>query len=168
MQCVRVHTDGRATPKGRRMSTSWRRRLLGTLVGAVSVTALASIAAPVANAAPACRAGFICLYQNTNYGGLYREYQAPSGANQAILYDLSKPPLNDFQNLASSMVNNTDRYVYLCRNNGCPAGTDAYLAKPNSVDSTFTNNSFNDRTSGVFIMPKGYRPPAGPAKVPAH
>ena len=90
-----------------------------------------------------CPANSFCLFQNVDYGG-QREVFNLAGHAYCNLGD------RGFNNRASSMINNMGREVILEQFVDCGGGL-TYSAAPHSVDSTFSNNNFNDRASAVII-----------------
>jgi hypothetical protein len=112
------------------------------VLGCVAVTGSAS-----ASTIHGCPVNSFCLYPQANFGGEFTEF--PAGSYRQCHFNQFP---NGLDNSASSMVNNTGRYVTLYRNDGC--GGDTYVAKPNSVDSTFSNNTtvggnFDNKASGL-------------------
>jgi hypothetical protein len=90
-----------------------------------------------------CPANSFCLFQNTDFGG-QRVVFNRTGYAYCNLSDYA------FNNKASSMINNTGRRVILWQLSNCGGG-ESYPAEPHSVDSTFSNNNFNDKASAVVI-----------------
>jgi|1185.fasta_scaffold302477_1 hypothetical protein len=90
-----------------------------------------------------CPANSFCLFQDVNFGG-QREVFSLTGHAYCNLGD------RGFNNKASSMINNMGRQVFLQQYVNCGGGL-GYTAQPNSVDSTFSNNNYNDRASVVII-----------------
>jgi hypothetical protein len=88
------------------------------------------------------------LYKNSDFSGCY------SGANDVLwsgsLQGQSYGVLScdtSVNNSASSMENNYSQYVYLYDATNCTGAR--YIAAPNSEDSTFSNNNFNDKASCI-------------------
>ncbi|MGP3976526.1 peptidase inhibitor family I36 protein [Streptomyces sp. 8N114] len=84
-----------------------------------------------------------CLYEHDDYnegaGGTVREWSTtPDGRCRNT----------GNGNWASSMINRSNRSVYLYDRTGC-AGSHGYRAKPDSVDADFTNNGWDNKTSSM-------------------
>lgn len=90
-----------------------------------------------------CPSNSFCLFQDVNYGG-QRVVFNRIGYAYCNLGDFG------FNNKASSMINNTGRRVVLHQYVNCGGGQ-TYGAAPNSVDSSLSNNNFNDKASAVII-----------------
>lgn len=84
------------------------------------------------------------VYQDVNFGGA-RIILTATGYAYCDLGDFN------FNNKASSMINNMSHKVILSQFVNCGGG-DTYPAQPESVDSTFENNNFNDKASVVIIQ----------------
>lgn len=110
----------------------------------LSVAAAASVAAVLMISAPAASAatGGFQLYQNANYGGGERTFYGS-------LTEFSGQTWNNgqsMQNSASSMQNYSNSYVGMW-DIGTSCTGPSYTAKPHSIDSTFSNNNFDNKAS---------------------
>ncbi len=117
------------------------KRAAAVLVTGLLVTA--GLAEPAMADDARCPANAFCLYQDVNFGGARIILNQPGHA-YCNLGDFN------FNNKASSMINNMGREVILQQYVNCGGGLD-YSARPESVDSTFDNNNFNDKASVVII-----------------
>jgi hypothetical protein len=110
----------------------------GTLVAA-SVLALGF--------APSANAAFI-LYQHDNYGGNKATF---NGSDVELNNKYWDNTTQIMQNGASSMRNQTNRSVGMWDIGGACTGSN-YVANPNSVDSDFSNNNFDNKASCVKFL----------------
>lgn len=129
------------------------RRFATLAASALLFTAGSAIFAPAANAAVTpnddrnCPPSSFCLFQFNDYMGLSVSWPGPN--NHGFDCDFSAW---GFNNKASSMINNTGKSITLYQYVGCnPNGGDTYVAKPHSVDTHFSNNSFDNEASGIYI-----------------
>lgn len=96
---------------------------------------------------PACPANAFCLFEDDDFGG-----------GIAIFYDDDRDLRNrnwegtnrPVHNGASSMINNTGRYVTL-QSNAQSCDGDRYTARPESEDRDLTDNEFDNEASCVQI-----------------
>jgi peptidase inhibitor family I36 len=117
------------------------KRLAVVLFAGVVMTL--GLAAPASADDARCPTAAFCLFQNVNFGGA-KIILTATGHAYCDLGDFN------FNNKASSMINNTSREIILAQFVGCNGGL-TYNALPHSVDSTFVNNNFDDRASVVII-----------------
>ncbi|CAL9354872.1 hypothetical protein SUDANB15_00537 [Streptomyces sp. enrichment culture] len=90
------------------------------------------------------QAGSFWLFQHDNYGGSSKNF---SGDDRYLNNTNWNGTSNRVDNGASSMKNQTGSDVVLYETNGCSGPT--YFARPNSVDSDFSNNNFDNKASCV-------------------
>ncbi|MGC5035368.1 peptidase inhibitor family I36 protein [Streptomyces sp. DT190] len=90
------------------------------------------------------QATYFWLFQHDSYGGSSKNFSGDDRALSDTYWNGTTNPVNDG---ASSMKNQTSRDVALYQNAGCTG--DNYLARANSVDSDFSNNSFDNKASCV-------------------
>ncbi|MFB7495338.1 peptidase inhibitor family I36 protein [Streptomyces sp. NPDC056161] len=123
---------------------------LGVALGALALCAVGAIAtAPTASAAEAgTQATYFVLYQHDNYGGNYANF---SGSDVELNNKYWGGTTQVMNNGASSMRNFTSSYVGLWDKGTACSGA-SYTAKPNSVDSDFSNNSFDNKASCVVFL----------------
>ena len=123
------------------MHTPKFRKSVGLAAGLLPI--LASVAF-----APAAWAGHFNLYQHDNYGGSVATFYGTD-------YELNNKYWNNTTTImnsqASSMRNYSSRAVGMWDIGGSCTGPN-YVARANSVDSTFANNSFNDKASCVIFL----------------
>ncbi|GAA3489649.1 MULTISPECIES: peptidase inhibitor family I36 protein [Streptomyces] len=118
------------------------RRKLALRFGTMAAAAtLALGVAPAANAA-------FNLYQHDNYGGHYAVF---NGSDVELNNKYWAGTTQVMQNGASSMRNQTNSYVGLWDIGGSCTGS-SYTAKPNSSDSDFSNNNFDNKASCVKFL----------------
>ena len=114
------------------------------LIGGSALTAPAADAATVHPDGLSCPSNDFCLYQYTNYGGDQFIITV-----RGFVCDFTN---YNWNNKASSMINNTGTYVTLYQYVGCnPNGGQTYVAKPHSSDSSFANNNFDNKASGADL-----------------
>jgi hypothetical protein len=117
-----------------------RARLLSA---AVAVGAAGTVLVGVAPAAQAvqgqssCPGEVLCLYQYKNYGGQMLKVASNSRLTS----------LGSWDNKPSSMVNNSGYTIYLYSDKNYKGSS--YTAKHDSVDTTFSNNHFDNTASSV-------------------
>ncbi|WP_128382088.1 peptidase inhibitor family I36 protein [Streptomyces cavernae] len=85
-------------------------RVMGAALGAVALTAGAVVAGPTgtAQAAVACGSGMVCIYPQTNYGGVPYVRRASDGS-----VSLANTVIND---KTFSVINNSGRTARIYRN----------------------------------------------------
>lgn len=121
--------------------------LVGFLSSIMSIVALS----PAAHADDSrCPANRFCLYLNIDYGGGRAVFSGTDRNLGDNRYDSGSIVANS----ASSMINNTGHTVVLydiaaSGSNGC--ASQIYSAQPHSVDSTFVNNSANDKAECLIF-----------------
>ena len=119
---------------------SMRARVLSA---AVALGAAGTVLVGVAPAAQAqlgrasCPGEVLCLYQYKNYGGQMKEFAGNAHYTS----------LGSWDNKPSSMVNNSGYTIYLYADTNYKGKT--YTAKHDSVDTTFSNNSFDNTASSL-------------------
>jgi hypothetical protein len=97
---------------------------------------------------PTAQAGRFWLFEHDNRGGGQDGFWGTDKDLRNNYWDGSARISN---NNASSMDNNTDRYIVLA-NTPVSCGGATYLAKPNSSDNDFTNNDFDNKASCVIFQ----------------
>lgn len=97
--------------------------------------------------APSAWASFI-LYENSNFGGNRATF---NGGDRELNNNYWDGTHTIMQNKASSMRNITSYSVGMWDIGSSCIGTN-YVAHPNSEDSTFSNNGFNDKASCVIFL----------------
>jgi hypothetical protein len=106
-----------------------------------SVMSLVTIGSPARADHGACPADRFCLFQLDGFLGGRAVF---SGTDRDLRNNTwvggSGGSVHDS---ASSMINNTGRRIVLFANVGC-SGTNTYIASPESVDTTFRNNNFDN------------------------
>ncbi|MER6979615.1 peptidase inhibitor family I36 protein [Streptomyces carpinensis] len=95
------------------------------------------------------QATYFVLYENDNYGGRHASFSGSDIELNNKYWDGSTSAFA--QNGASSMRNNTGSYVGLW-DVGTSCSGASYTAKPNSVDSDFSNNNFDNKASCVRFL----------------
>jgi hypothetical protein len=109
--------------------------------GVLTSVTLVTVASPARADNAACPADRFCLFESVNFLG-----------GRAVFSNTDTDLRNNFweggsgrsvHDSASSMINNTGRRVILFADVGC-AGTRFYVASPESADTTFRDNNFND------------------------
>ncbi|MEV6150107.1 peptidase inhibitor family I36 protein [Nonomuraea sp. NPDC052129] len=108
----------------------------------LSVTSLIGSNAPAhaSSAAPDCAS--FCIYEHDKFnfwGGRWVMF-FPDGSCRTVH--------SSRDNMASSMINGTNRRVKLYDRKNC-AGAVGYTAKPHSKDKDFTNNGFDNKLSSI-------------------
>ena len=115
-----------------------------SLLAAVGFTTVVDTAP--ASAAGACAANHFCLYEDDDYKGQHAEF-AFNGGTKIDLTAVKWAGGNGYvTNGASSMKNLTSHAVHLYDASDC-SGSAGYNAKKNSVDTDFSNNSFDNKAS---------------------
>ena len=113
------------------------RRRIGAMLAAAGLAAVAAIAVPApAQAAPSCKAGYICLWDEQNYQGEMKELQV---LNCRMLV------LDGFNNRTESVVNNLGKHVLLADEWLCTG--DAFLVLNGQALPSL--GFMNNRVSGV-------------------
>lgn len=126
-------------------------RKLGVAVGVLALCAGSALG--MASTASAAESGaqvsYFVLYENDNYGGRHANF---SGSDIELNNKYWSGSTSAFvQNKASSMDNNTGSYVGLWDKGTACSGA-SYTAKPNSHDSDFSNNNFDNMASCVKFL----------------
>lgn len=94
-----------------------------------------------------CPTNAFCLFENTNFSGGRASFTGTLRNFSGHTYNNGIP----LPNSASSMINNTGHTITMGHGpNTC--GAPVYTARANSVDSTFTNNSFNDQANCLVFI----------------
>lgn len=94
------------------------------------------------------RAPYFVLYQHDNYGGHYANF---SGTDKELNNKYWGGTSQVMNNGASSMRNFTGSYVGVWDKGTACTGA-SYTAKPNSVDTDFSNNEFDNKASCVRFL----------------
>ncbi len=126
---------------GFHMHTPKFRKSVGLAAGLLPI--LASVAF-----APAAWAGNFYLYQHENYGGYGATFY---GTDVELNNKYWNGTTRIMNNQASSMINQSSRAVGMWDIGGSCTGA-SYVAKANSVDTSFANNGFNDKASCVIFL----------------
>ncbi|MFE0186544.1 peptidase inhibitor family I36 protein [Streptomyces sp. NPDC059008] len=128
---------------------------------AAGAAALATLFAGSASAAPAqprdwgidygsgtwaCRTGYVCLYDNWDFNG--------GGPARILMTNEDMPRLDqrNFNDVTSSIVNNTNRVVRVYPNYDY-SGVPATLFPGERISLNNDNGNFNDIASSVKILP---------------
>ncbi|MCX5201408.1 hypothetical protein OG897_08075 [Streptomyces sp. NBC_00237] len=111
---------------------------LGTLIGASAL---------VIGFSSQAHAAFY-LYQHDNYAGNWASF---GGSDVELNNKYWSGTTQVMNNGASSMKNYTNSYVGMWDNGGVCTGA-SYTAKPNSVDTDFSNNNFDNKASCVKFL----------------
>ncbi|MDJ1134178.1 hypothetical protein [Streptomyces iconiensis] len=124
------------------------KRKIALPLGLLAVCAAGTIGfAPAASADVELKAETFQLFQNNNYGGGTRAFTSGDHELSGNKWDNG----DSMQNSASSMKNFRNHYVGLW-DKGTSCTGDNYTAKPNSRDSSFGNNGFDNDTSCVKFL----------------
>ncbi|CAL9436260.1 peptidase inhibitor family I36 protein [Streptomyces sp. NPDC058947] len=124
-------------------------RKLSVSLGALALCAGAVALAPAATAADTgIQAPYFVLYQHDDYAGNYANF---SGSDKELNNKYWGGTTQVMNNGASSMRNFTGSYVGLW-DRGTSCSGSSYTAKPNSVDSDFSNNEFDNKASCVVFL----------------
>ncbi|MEV0195702.1 peptidase inhibitor family I36 protein [Nonomuraea sp. NPDC050691] len=122
-----------------------RRKLARTagaaLIGATCLMGLAPSAQADATDNYACATGQFCLYEHDDFKSGYMIQMPISGSCRNLT--------GHYNNMASSMVNNSSKIVWLFDRANC-AGTRGYTAAAESEDKDFTNNGWDNKTSSLL------------------
>jgi hypothetical protein len=87
---------------------------------------------------------YFWLFQHDNYGGSSKNFSGDARYLNNVNWNGTSSAVD---NGASSMKNQTGSDVVLWTDLGCDGVT--YFARPNSVDSDFSNNNYDNRASCV-------------------
>jgi hypothetical protein len=127
------------------------KRILRTAAGAFVVMITLGMAglvpaASAASSAAAADTGF-WLWQDSGYNGGSRQFTGSKTEFAGSTWSNGE----GMQNSASSMRNYTGSYVGMWDIGTSCTGT-SYVAQPHSVDSSFSNNNFNDKASCLKFL----------------
>ncbi|MEV0146955.1 MULTISPECIES: peptidase inhibitor family I36 protein [unclassified Nonomuraea] len=112
------------------------------LVGITCLMGLAPSAQADTTDNYACATGEFCLFEHDNFNQSGVKVQFP-------IKGFCRNMTGVANNMASSMVNNSSKIVWLFDRANC-AGTRGYTAAPESEDKDFTNNGWDNKTSSVL------------------
>ncbi|GAA2275996.1 hypothetical protein GCM10010145_38760 [Streptomyces ruber] len=127
------------------------KRKLGVAMGIAVLCAGGAIGmtGPASAAETGAQAAYFVLYENDNYGGRHANF---SGSDVELNNKYWSGSTSAFaQNGGSSMINNTGSYVGLWDKGTSCTGA-SYNAKPNTKDSDFSNNDFDNKASCVKFL----------------
>jgi hypothetical protein len=127
------------------------KRKLGVAVGILALAAGGALgmASNASAAESGAQATYFVLYEDDNFGGRHANF---GGSDVELNNKYWYGSTSAFaQNGGSSMINNTGSYVGLW-DIGTSCSGASYTAKPNSQDSDFSNNSFDNKASCVKFL----------------
>ncbi|MCF1595466.1 peptidase inhibitor family I36 protein [Streptomyces muensis] len=127
------------------------KRKLGMSIGVLALSAASVFGmTATAEAADSGTRAYFVIYQHDNYDGMHANF---SGTDRNLNNKYWAGTQQIMNNGGSSMRNNTGSYVGMWDKGGTSSCTgDSYTANPNSVDSDFSNNDFDNKGSCVVFL----------------